>query len=309
MTFRAFIFVLMCVSIFPASANPSIDGAEERGAFAPLVRAFKGFDRFDENRDGYLDAAELAKIKRPELRKRIMDLDGDKDGRIAKAEIRARTVSLLQERTQALVQKLRQRFDTDQDGTVSLSEAKQAGAPANVLQALGRFDKNGDEKLAAEEVKAAERAFIGLTLKAKVARLQELVGQATPTGKPVREFLVFVLDTNGDGKASMQELTEFLDLALGKEATPYALGQITWAGQRASPPMTKPDFSSPKVGPSVAPPQPRLQVPPPQQPDSADQPPPAREVLLPGSPKTPEDYVERELREFLGDDDENDLLW
>lgn len=202
------------------------DDPDDRSAFAPLVKAFHAFDRLDRNRDGVLDATELAQIRRPDLRAQIDTLDHDRDGNIRRADIRIRTIEMLRERAARIPAAMIAKFDTNGDGSVSIVEARQAGARPGVLEALAGFDRNGDQRLAGDELQAIEGAIIGLVLKPRIARLANLLANGQQKHSPASGFLSFVVDGDGDGQISPAELEAFLDQSLGEAATPYALGRL-----------------------------------------------------------------------------------
>lgn len=199
--------------------------ASDKKAFAPLVLAYKGFARLDANQDGVLDPAEMAAIRKPEVRQQVEALDTDKDGRIRKEDLRTRAVAMVQERAAKLPATMLERFDANKDGGISVAEAKQAGAREAMLAVLAGFDKNGDQSLAGDEIPVIAAALTGLAVKAPVSRLQGMLGTLPAGTPPAREFIHFALDLDGNGTATPEELQTFLTKAIGEAAVPYALGK------------------------------------------------------------------------------------
>ncbi len=108
----------------------------------------KMLERFDTNKNGQLEAAEL-----PErMQERIGDIDTSKDGIVSKDELQAHMKARHAEHQAKFAERARARFekkDTNHDGALDQTEVGEHWAKLSVA------DANGDQKLTQEELKAA----------------------------------------------------------------------------------------------------------------------------------------------------------
>lgn len=106
-------------------------------------------ERFDANKNGQLEAAEL-----PErMQQHIGDIDTSGDGVVSKAELDAHFKAKFAEHAAKFAEKAKERFDrkdANHDGTLDQSEVG-----AERWAKLSVADSNGDQKLTPEELKAA----------------------------------------------------------------------------------------------------------------------------------------------------------
>jgi hypothetical protein len=109
----------------------------------------KMIGRFDANKNGQLEAAEL-----PErMQEHIGDIDTSGDGVVSKDELSAHFKAKLAAHSAKFAERAKQRFDSkdaNHDGTLDQSEVG-AGHWAK----LSAADANGDQKLTPEELKTA----------------------------------------------------------------------------------------------------------------------------------------------------------
>lgn len=135
------------------SAEPPAAGAmpvEARGDHRRFgARSPEKFiERFDENRDGALQAAELPK----RMQEHLGDIDKSGDGVVSKDELTAHFEAKKAEHAQRFAEHAKRRFekrDTNRDGTLDQSELGERWAKLSVA------DSNGDQKLTPDELKAA----------------------------------------------------------------------------------------------------------------------------------------------------------
>ena len=108
--------------------------------------------RFDTNKNGQLEAAEL-----PErMQEHIADIDTSGDGVVTKAELDAHFKAKFAEHAAKFEARAKERFDqkdTNHDGALEQSEVG-----AEHWAKLSVADTNGDQKLTADELKAAFEA-------------------------------------------------------------------------------------------------------------------------------------------------------
>lgn len=111
----------------------------------------KMLERFDENKNGQLEAAEL-----PErMQERIGDIDKSGDGVVTKDELAAHLEAKKAEHQAKFAERAKERFDktdANRDGALDQSEVGEHWAKLSVA------DENGDNKLTAEELKTAFEA-------------------------------------------------------------------------------------------------------------------------------------------------------
>jgi len=109
----------------------------------------KMIERFDANKNGQLEAAEL-----PErMQEHIGDIDTSGDGVVSKDELSAHFKAKFAEHAAKFAERAKQRFDskdTNHDGSLDQSEIG-----AEHWAKLSAADANGDQKLTPEELKAA----------------------------------------------------------------------------------------------------------------------------------------------------------
>lgn len=109
----------------------------------------KMIERFDANKNGQLEAAEL-----PErMQQHIGDIDTSGDSVVTKDELDAHFKAKRAEMTAKFAEKAKERFDrkdTNHDGTLDQSEVG-----AERWAKLSVADSNGDQKLTPDELKAA----------------------------------------------------------------------------------------------------------------------------------------------------------
>jgi len=112
----------------------------------------KMIERFDANKNGQLEAAEL-----PErMQQHIGDIDTSGDGIVTKDELMAHFKAKFAEHAAKFAEKAKERFDrkdTNHDGALDQSEVG-----AEHWARLSVADTNGDQKLTPEELKAAFEA-------------------------------------------------------------------------------------------------------------------------------------------------------
>ncbi len=111
----------------------------------------KMLERFDANKDGQLQAAEL-----PErMQERIGDIDSSGDGVVSKAELETHFKAKQAEHHAKFAEKAKERFDkkdANHDGVLDQAEVGEHWAKLSVA------DANGDQKLSPDELKAAFEA-------------------------------------------------------------------------------------------------------------------------------------------------------
>jgi EF hand len=105
----------------------------------------KLIERFDTNKDGQLQAAELP----PRMQENIGQIDTSGDGVVSKDELTARFAAKRAEFEQHAKDRFAKR-DTNHDGALEQSEVG-----AEHWAKLSAADANGDQKLTPEELKAA----------------------------------------------------------------------------------------------------------------------------------------------------------
>jgi EF hand len=142
----------------PASPTPAPDAMrpEARGeqhgprgehVFGPPSPE-KLIERFDTNKNGQLEAAELP----PRMQENIGEIDTSGDGIVTKDELAAHFKAKLAEHQAKFAEHAKARFDakdTNHDGMLEQSEVGEHWAKLSVA------DANGDQKLTPEELKAA----------------------------------------------------------------------------------------------------------------------------------------------------------
>ncbi len=109
----------------------------------------KMIERFDTNKNGQLEAAELP----PRMQENIGEIDTSGDGIVTKDELAARFKAKFAERQAKFAEHAKARFDakdTNHDGMLDQSEVG-----AEHWGKLSVADANGDQKLTPEELKAA----------------------------------------------------------------------------------------------------------------------------------------------------------
>lgn len=142
----------------PAQAHsPEAKGPEGRPHRGPRGHrmgpptADKMVERFDANKNGQLEAAEL-----PErMQQRIGDIDTSGDGIVTKDELSAHFKAKFAEHSAKFAEKAKEHFnrqDTNRDGALDQTELGERWTKLSVA------DANGDQKLTAEELKAAFEA-------------------------------------------------------------------------------------------------------------------------------------------------------
>lgn len=142
----------------PAAPAPARDGMhpEARGEHHG-PRGARGFgppspdkliERFDANKNGQLEAAEL-----PErMQEHIGDIDTSGDGVVSKDELAAHFKARAAEHQAKFAERAKERFekkDANHDGMLEQSEVGERWAKLSVA------DANGDQKLTPDELKAA----------------------------------------------------------------------------------------------------------------------------------------------------------
>jgi hypothetical protein len=135
----------------PEAMRP--EGREHRGprdgrGFGPPTPE-KMIERFDANKNGQLEAAEL-----PErMQQHIGDIDTSGDGVVSKDELSLHFKAKLAEHAAKFAERAKERFDkkdANHDGTLDQSEVG-----AEHWAKLSAADANGDQKLTPEELKTA----------------------------------------------------------------------------------------------------------------------------------------------------------
>lgn len=135
----------------PGAATPMgrdgrhADGGRHMGPPSPE----KMIERFDANKNGQLEAAEL-----PErMQEHIGDIDTSGDGVVTKDELAAHFKARFAEHQAKFAERAKERFekhDANHDGLLEQSEV-----PAEHWTRLSVADANGDQKLSQDEIKAA----------------------------------------------------------------------------------------------------------------------------------------------------------
>jgi EF hand len=108
----------------------------------------KFLERFDGNKNGQLEAAELP----PRMQEHIADIDTSGDAIVSKDELGAHFKARAAEWQAKMSERAKQRFeqrDTNHDGVIDQSEAGDRWAH------LSPADANGDQKLTFDELKTA----------------------------------------------------------------------------------------------------------------------------------------------------------
>lgn len=128
----------------------------------------KMIERFDANKNGQLEAAEL-----PErMQQRIGDIDTSGDGVVSKDELDAHFKAKLATHAAKFAEKAKARFDrkdTNHDGSLDQSEVG-----AERWAKLSVADANGDQKLTPAELEAAFKA----------GKIKPPMGGHGPKGRP-----------------------------------------------------------------------------------------------------------------------------
>jgi len=133
----------------PAPEAMRPEAAEHHRGHGPRGKGFgrspeKMIERFDTNKNGSLEAAEL-----PErMQKHIGDIDTSRDGVVTKDELAVHFKARFAEHAK----KRFERKDTNKDGVLDQSEVGDKWSKLSVA------DQNGDQKLTPEELKAAFEA-------------------------------------------------------------------------------------------------------------------------------------------------------
>ncbi|MBI3651851.1 MAG: EF-hand domain-containing protein [Acidobacteria bacterium] len=148
-----------------ADLDKNKDGKLARNEFPePMAQAF---DRFDENKDGFVDEAEWKKfMQRPRLGEALAKfLDTDHDAKISRAEfaqIKSLFARLDKDKNGALVSEELNQFN--QAATEVANEvANQATGGVDVNQLFANLDKNKDGKITPDEL-TSEKSFHALDL-------------------------------------------------------------------------------------------------------------------------------------------------
>jgi hypothetical protein len=132
----------------PEAMRPDHHGPHAGRPFGPPSPE-KMIERFDANKNGQLEAAEL-----PErMQQHIGDIDTSRDGVVSKDELDAHFKAKRAEHAAKFAEKAKERFDrkdANHDGTLDQSEVG-----AERWAKLSVADSNGDQKLTPEELKAA----------------------------------------------------------------------------------------------------------------------------------------------------------
>lgn len=132
----------------PEAMRPDHHGPHAGRPFGPPSPE-KMVQRFDANKNGQLEAAEL-----PErMQQHIADIDTSGDGVVSKDELDAHFKAKRAEHAAKFAEKAKERFDrkdTNHDGTLDQSEVG-----AEHWAKLSVADANGDQKLSSDELKAA----------------------------------------------------------------------------------------------------------------------------------------------------------
>lgn len=136
----------------PAATTPEPDGlrrkarGEQRGFGRPSPE--KIFERFDANKNGQLEAAELP----PRMQEHIGEIDTSGDAIVSKDELAAHVKVRQAQHRAKFAERAKKRFDkqdTNHDGTLEQAEVGEHWAKLSVA------DANADQKLTPEELKAA----------------------------------------------------------------------------------------------------------------------------------------------------------
>lgn len=132
----------------PEAMRPEARGDHHGRPFGPPSPE-KMIERFDTNKNGQLEAAEL-----PErMQQHIGDIDTSGDGVVSKDELDAHFKAKFAEHAAKFAEKAKERFDrkdTNHDGTLDQSEVG-----AEHWAKLSVADTNGDQKLTPDELKSA----------------------------------------------------------------------------------------------------------------------------------------------------------
>jgi hypothetical protein len=137
------------------ATRPEARGERRRGlrgehGFGPPSPE-KLLERFDANKDGSLQAAEL-----PErMQERIGNIDTSRDGVVSKDELIAHFVAKKAEHEKHFAERAKERFekrDVNKDGVLDQSEVGERWGKLSVA------DVDGDQKLTPDELKAAFEA-------------------------------------------------------------------------------------------------------------------------------------------------------
>jgi Ca2+-binding EF-hand superfamily protein len=135
----------------PEAMRPDARGEHQRRrgehGFGPPSPE-KLIERFDTNKNGQLEAAELP----PRMQENIGAIDTSGDGVVSKDELLARFAARSAEHAAKFAERAKQRFekkDTNHDGVLEQAEVGERWAKLSVA------DANGDQKLTPEELKAA----------------------------------------------------------------------------------------------------------------------------------------------------------
>lgn len=136
----------------PAATTPEPDGMprKARGEQRGFGRSSpeKIFARFDANKNGQLEAAELP----PRMQEHIGEIDTSGDAIVSKDELAAHVKVRQAKHRTKFAERAKKRFDkqdTNRDGTLEQAEVGEHWAKLSVA------DANADQKLTPEELKAA----------------------------------------------------------------------------------------------------------------------------------------------------------
>jgi Ca2+-binding EF-hand superfamily protein len=213
------------------------------------------FYDLDQNSDLVLDQSETSQLL-PHLLKDLLVLDSDNDGLISKSEVVSRVREDTEKQFGWMFQQFKRRMDWDHDGTISSDDVIQAGLPSPIVSFLADVDKNQDGLLDRSEESAMIPNFRRISFRMQIQGLMALYETPLPDPKQAHSkerFLLFLADSDGNGRISDEELKAGLEVFIGAEATPLVPTDAPTPGIPPSPSQAsgQPVPHSPKLLPET----------------------------------------------------------
>lgn len=135
---------LLAVALLPSLALAKKDKEGKGG---------KGFGKLDRNGDQIISLNEAQAANAERLIENYSIIDTDSSGGVTKEEMREHFKQRMAERRSK-----REAMDTDGNGSISLEEAKAAGAD-RLVEHFGKIDRDGNGEITREEMKQAGQAM------------------------------------------------------------------------------------------------------------------------------------------------------